>query len=493
MSTPFLHEDFLLESAPARELYHRYAADLPIIDYHCHLPPAEIAQNKRWDNITQIWLYGDHYKWRAMRTAGIAEEYCTGSASDWEKFEKYAELMPKALRNPLYHWTHLELKKYFYISDRLLGPETARAVYEECNRVIAAPDFSSRTLMQKSKVEVVCTTDDPVDTLEHHIAIAKDKSFDIQVRPTWRPDKSLAVDKPGIFSAWLKQLEQASQLSIESLDGLLTVLRKRHDFFHANGCRLSDRGLETLYAEDCTNAEAAGVFQKVLAGKVPVPDEVIRFKSFMLHELAVMDAEKGWTQQLHYGALRNNNSQMLNRLGPDTGFDSIGDWPAAAGMSRYFDRLDRQGMLPKTIIYNLNPRDNEMVATMTGNFQDGKTAGKMQFGSAWWFTDQLDGMTRQIEALSQMGLLSQFVGMLTDSRSFLSYTRHEYFRRLLCNMLGSDIERGRIPNDLALVGKMTEDICYYNARNYFGFFQLTNRGISPLEPMPANGLRVIKR
>ena len=473
MTTPFIHEDFLLDSAPARELYHRHAADLPIIDYHCHLPPAEIAQDKRWENLTQIWLYGDHYKWRTMRTVGIAEEFCTGQASDWAKFEKYAGLMPKTLRSPLYHWTHLELKKYFGIADRLLGPDTAREIYEECNRIIATPEFSCRSLMKQSKVEVVCTTDDPVDSLEHHIAIAKDKSFAVQVRPTWRPDKSLAVDKPEIFGAWLNQLEAATQSSVTSLDGLLTALRIRHDFFHAHGCRLSDRGLETVYAEDCAASDASAIFQKVLAGKPLAQDEVLRFKSFMLHELAVMDAEKGWTQQLHYGALRNNNSRMFEKIGPDTGFDSIGDWPVAAGMSRYLDRLDRKGMLPKTIIYNLNPRDNELVATMTGNFQDGKTAGKMQFGSAWWFTDQLDGMARQIEALSQMGLLSQFVGMLTDSRSFLSYTRHEYFRRLLCNILGGDIARGRIPNDLALVGKMTQDICYYNARNYFGFFDAT--------------------
>ena len=471
MGTPFIHDDFLLDSAPARELYHRYAADLPIIDYHCHLSPAEVAQDKRWENITQIWLYGDHYKWRAMRTAGIAEKYCTGDASDWEKFEKYAGLMPRALRNPLYHWTHLELKAYFGISDRVLGPDTAREIYEECNRIITSPDFSCRSLMKKSKVEVVCTTDDPVDSLDHHIAIAKDKSFGIQVRPTWRPDKSLAVDKPALFGPWLKRLEESSGMSIANLDGFLAALRKRHDFFHANGCRLSDRGLETVYAEDCLASEAAAIFQKALSGKMPALDEALRFKSFMLHELAVMDAETGWTQQIHYGALRSNNGRMFDQLGPDTGFDSIGDWSVAAGMSRHFDRLDRAGKLPKTIIYNLNPRDNELVATMIGNFQDGITAGKMQFGSAWWFTDQLDGMTRQIEALSQMGLLSQFVGMLTDSRSFLSYTRHEYFRRLLCNILGDDIARGRIPNDLELVGKMTQDICYYNARNYFGFYE----------------------
>jgi len=379
--------------------------------------------------------------------------------------------MPKALRNPLYHWTHLELKKYFGISDRLLGPDTAKSVYEECNRVIRTPEFSCRALMKKSNVEVVCTTDDPVDSLEHHLAIAADPSFDIQVRPTWRPDKVLAVEKPQIFLPWLKQLEAASQTSVNNLDALLDALRKRHDFFHASGCRLSDRGIETLAPSECTASEAAAIFDKTLTGGAISRAELAAYRAFMLHELAVMDAEKGWTQQLHYGALRNNNSRMFGNLGPDTGFDSIGDWPAAEGFSRYLDNLDRIGKLPKTIIYNINPRDNELIATMIGNFQDGVTAGKIQFGSGWWFLDQLDGMTRQIEALSQLGLLSQFVGMLTDSRSFLSYTRHEYFRRLLCNILGCDIARGLLPNDLPMVGKMTQDICYYNARNYFGFFE----------------------
>ena len=470
MNTEFIHEDFLLGSKSARELYHRYAADLPIIDYHCHLKPSEIAEDKRWENITQIWLYGDHYKWRAMRTAGIGERCCTGDASDWEKFKSYAEVVPKALRNPLYHWTHLELKRYFGVSDRLLGPDTAQSIYDDCNRIIASPDFSCRSLMKQSKVEVVCTTDDPVDSLEYHIAIAADTSFATQVRPTWRPDMAFAVDKPEAFAGWIAKLEAATQMDIATVDSLLGALRKRHDFFHAHGCRLSDRGLETVYGEEFTAAEAGAIFSKARAGKPLTASEVLLFKSFMLHELAVMDAEKAWTQQLHYGALRSNNTAMLRKVGPDTGFDSIGDWSAASGMSRYFDRLNQLGSLPKTIIYNLNPRDNELVATMLGNFQDGETAGKMQMGSGWWFLDQLDGMTRQIEALSQLGLLSQFVGMLTDSRSFLSYTRHEYFRRLLCNILGSDMERGLLPNDLALVGKMVADISYYNARNYFGFF-----------------------
>ena len=470
-SRPFIHEDFLLDTPAARELYHRHAADLPIIDYHCHLPPKEIADDIRWDNMATLWLGGDHYKWRAMRTAGVNERFCTGDATPWEKFEQYAATMPKLLRNPLYHWSHIELARYFGVSDKLLNPETARGIYDHCNTLLAQPDFSCRGLMKKSKVEVVCTTDDPVDSLEHHAAIAADVSFDIQVRPTWRPDKALIIDQPAAFAAWLEALEKSSGLSISTLSDLMAALQNRHDFFASQGCRLSDRGVDTVWAEDCTESEAASIFAKARAGAAVTPGEVLRYKSHLLHELAVMDAAKGWTMQIHYGAIRNNNTRMKNRVGADCGFDSIGDLPVAAALAKLLDRLDLAGSLPKTIIYNLNPRDNELVATMLGNFQDGITAGKIQFGSGWWFLDQLDGMTRQIESLSQLGLLSQFVGMLTDSRSFLSYTRHEYFRRLLCNILGDDIERGRLPNDLSLVGKMVEDISYHNARRYFGFYE----------------------
>ena len=465
----FIGENFLLDTVQARELYHQYAADLPIIDYHCHLPPAEIAGDKRWENITQVWLYGDHYKWRQMRTAGIAERYCTGNASDREKFDKYAELMPQALRNPLYHWSHMELKNVFGIADRLLSPATAESIWKESLKVIASPEFSARGLMKKAKVEVVCTTDDPVDSLEHHQAIAREP-FPVQVRPTWRPDKCWAVANPAVFNGWTDRLAGAVDADIGNLDEFLTALRKRHDVFHAQGCRLSDRGIAFIPAEACTVAGAGIIFSKVRAGKTVSAEEALAFQSFMLHELAVMDAEKGWTMQVHYGVLRSNNTRQFAVLGPDTGFDSIGDWPTGEGMVRHFDRLDRIGKLPKTILYNINPRDNELIATMIGNFQDGETPGKMQFGSAWWFLDQLDGMTRQIEALSQLGLLSRFVGMLTDSRSFLSYARHEYFRRLLCNILGEDMARGRIPNDMVMVGKTVADICYHNARGYFGFF-----------------------
>jgi glucuronate isomerase len=464
----FIHDDFLLETPQARRLYHEYAAPQPIIDYHCHLPPSEIAENKRWPDIASLWLGGDHYKWRAMRAVGIDERFCTGEATPWEKFSKYSEAMPQFLRNPLYHWSHLELARYFGIDD-LLSPSTARKIFDHCNEKLTQPEFSARGFMERSKVETVCTTDDPVDSLEHHRAIAADNTFAIRVLPTWRPDKALLIDRLETFSQWLGALEQAAGMSISSLEDLMSALQTRHDFFAEQGCRLSDRGIETVFADDCSHAEASAIFAKARAGQSVTPAEAMRYKSFLLHELAVMDATKGWTMQIHYGALRSTNSRMLGKIGPDTGFDSIGDWPVASMMARHFDRLDSAGKLPKTIIYNLNPRDNEVIATMIGNFQDGITAGKMQFGSGWWFNDQLDGMTRQIEALSQLGVLARFVGMLTDSRSFLSYTRHEYFRRLLCNILGSDMQRGLVPDDIELVGALVADISYRNARDYFGF------------------------
>lgn len=465
----FIHDDFLLGTKQARKLYHDHAASLPIIDYHCHLPPAEIAEDKRWTDMAAVWLGGDHYKWRAMRTSGISEHYITGNASPWEKFEKFAEIAPKLLRNPLYHWTQLELARYFGIHD-LLSPSTARAIYDRCNEKLAQPGFSARGMMERFHVEVVCTTDDPADSLKYHKAIAADSNFHIQVRPTWRPDKALAVDQPGVLSDWLTSLEKAVGHPVSSLDDLMNALQNRHDFFAENGCRLSDRGINTVWAEDCTHAEASAVFLKARDGRTVSPDEAIRYKSYLLHELAVMDAAKGWTMQIHYGAQRNNNTRMLLKLGTDSGFDSIGDLPIAASLAKHLDRLDTAGCLPRTIIYNLNPRDNAVIATMIGNFQDGVVAGKLQFGTGWWFMDQLDGMTRQIETLSQMGMLSHFVGMLTDSRSFLSYTRHEYFRRLLCDIFGKDMERGLIPDDEELVGGMVRDICYGNARKYFGFF-----------------------
>ena len=453
--TNFISDDFLLDCEPACRLYHEYAKSMPIIDYHCHVPPEQIARDHRFETITQIWLAGDHYKWRAMRTNGVDERYCTGDASDWEKFQKWAETVPKTLRNPLYHWTHLELKFPFGIADRLLNSESAKPVWEACNAALAKPEFSCRGIMKQFNVVLVCTTDDP--------------SFDIQVLPAWRPDKAMAVDVPEAFNAYVERLAAVADIEISSFDAFMEALRKRHDFFGSMGCRVSDHGIETMYAEDYTDKEIGDAFNTVRSGR-PLGDEArLKFKSAMLYEFAVMDHEKGWVQQYHLGALRNVNSRMIQRIGPDSGFDSIGDFAIARSLGRFLDRLERQERLAPTILYSLNPADNAMLATMIGNFQEGSHPGKMQFGSGWWFLDQLDGMRRQIDDLSNMGLLSLFVGMLTDSRSFLSYTRHEYFRRLLCSILGNDMSRGLIPSDYDLVGGMVRDICYFNAARYFGF------------------------
>jgi len=465
----FIHDDFMLESKEAVRLYHDYAEDMPIIDYHCHLPPQEVAADKRWDNMSQVWLYGDHYKWRTMRSNGIDEKFCTGDATDREKFDKFAETMPYLLRNPMYHWSHLELSRYFGIEDLLLSPETADEIWTRTQEKLQDPQMSARGLMKQSNVVLVCTTDDPTDSLEHHLSVAADTDFKSQMLPTWRPDKFLAIDKGYQWISWIEKLERASGMQVKSVSAMLSALKKRHDFFDSVGCRLSDYGLDTVYAEKYRDSEIESAFEKgINMQQVPV-DQVRKFKSAMLYELVKMDAESDWTVQIHYGALRNNNSRMAGRIGPDTGFDSIGDRPIAEALSAFMNRLDFEQKLPRTILYTLNPRDNEVLGTMLGNFQDGKTAGKIQLGSGWWFNDQIDGMTRQIEALSQLGLLSRFVGMLTDSRSFLSYTRHEYFRRLLCNILGNDIKRGLIPQDFDLVGRMVEDISYKNAANYFGF------------------------
>jgi glucuronate isomerase len=465
----FITDDFLLQTKSAVRLYHEHAAGMPIIDYHCHLPPAQVAENHRFENLTQIWLAGDHYKWRAMRANGVPERFCTGEATDREKFQKWAETVPKTLRNPLYHWTHLELKRPFGISDRLLGPDTAQSVWDDCRRLLAQDRFSCRGIMEQMNVVLVCTTDDPADRLEHHAAIAADRSFRIKVLPTWRPDRGIAVESPAAFNAWLDRLSAASDVEIHDLDAYREALARRHDFFHRMGCRVSDHGLDTLYAETYTEGEIRAIFRKLRDGREPAADEVLKFKSAMLWEFAVMDHARGWTQQFHIGAMRSTNTRRLRELGPDTGFDSIGDWPVAHSLSRFLDRLDGEDRLARTILYHLNPAQNDVLATMIGNFQDGRTPGKIQLGSGWWFLDQRDGMLKQLESLSNMGLLSRFVGMLTDSRSLLSYTRHEYFRRILCDLLGGEIERGLLPNDLGLVGAMVEDICYYNAERYFGF------------------------
>ncbi|MCL3780741.1 glucuronate isomerase [Prolixibacteraceae bacterium JC049] len=463
----FLDDNFLLQTPSAERLYHEYAADLPIIDYHCHIPPQEIADDKQFANMTAIWLAGDHYKWRGMRTNGINEKYVTGDASDWEKFEKWAETVPYTLRNPLYHWTHLELKKPFGITD-ILNKETAKSVWERCNEMLATPEFSCRNLIRKANVEVICTTDDPADTLEWHKKI-KDDGFEVKVLPSWRPDKAMMADDPATYNEYLDRLAAISEVEISDYASLVKALEKRHDFFNEMGCRLSDHGLERFHAEEYTQEEVEAIFLKVRRGNALTAVELEKFKSAMLLLFGQMDHAKGWTQQFHVGALRNNNTRMFNQLGPDTGFDSIADELVASAMSKYLNRLASTDQLTKTILYNLNPAHNEVYATMLGNFQDGSVAGKIQFGSGWWFLDQKDGMEKQMNALSNLGLLSRFVGMLTDSRSFLSYSRHEYFRRILCNLLGNDMENGLIPADFDLVGKMVQDICYYNAKNYFNF------------------------
>ena len=465
----YINEDFLLQNDIARELYHEHSAAMPIIDYHCHLSPEYIASDRRFDDLGQLWLEGDHYKWRAMRTNGIDEKFITGKETSFrEKYDRWSETVPFTMRNPLYAWTHLELKRVFGVS-KILKPSTAEEIWEECTALLQQPGYSARGLMKKFNVETVCTTDDPVDTLEHHKALKKE-GFEIKVLPAWRPDKAMAVDDPGKYIQYINKLSEVSGTEIKSFSTLIEALRKRHDYFADTGCRLSDHGIEQFYASDYTEKDLDNILEKVFSGASPYPDEVSMFKSAMLYEMAVMDWEKGWTQQFHYGAIRNNNSRMFSILGPDTGYDSIGDFTVALTLSRFLDRIASDGKLTKTILYNLNPGDNELIATMTGNFQDGTVPGKLQFGAGWWFLDQETGMTNQLNTLSLMGLLSRFVGMLTDSRSFVSYPRHEYFRRILCNMLGEDVEKGKIPlSEISTVRKMVEDISYYNARDYFSF------------------------
>lgn len=463
----FLDENFLLQSETAKILYHDFAEKMPIIDYHCHLPVEQIANDINFDNVTQIWLYGDHYKWRAMRTNGVDESYCTGNKTDFEKFEKWAETVPYTLRNPLYHWTHLELQRYFDVHE-ILNAESAKMIYAECTKKLQTKEYSVRNLMRKMNVKVVCTTDDPTDTLEHHQKI-KDDNFEIKVLPAFRPDKAMNVDDPDTFNEYVNILEVVSGIKVTSYESYLAALKQRHDFFATMGCSVSDHGLEYIYAEDYSEKEITVIFTKIQKGNNLSAEENLKFKSAMLHVFAIWDHEKGWVQQYHVGAFRNNNLRKYKESGPDTGWDSIGDYPQGSAMIKFFDTLDSSDQLTKTIIYNLNPADNELVASMTGNFNDGTIPGKIQFGSAWWFLDQKDGMTKQINALSNMGLLSRMVGMLTDSRSFLSYPRHEYFRRIICNLFGNEIEKGELPDDLNWTGKIIQDLCFYNAKNYFGW------------------------
>ena len=463
----FLDENFLLQSETAQQLYHGFAKQMPIIDYHNHLPADQIANDINFENLSQVWLYGDHYKWRAMRANGINEKYCTGNATDYEKFEQWAATVPYTLRNPLYHWTHLELQRYFNI-DTILSPETCKEIFDECTAKLKTKEYSVKNLLRKMNVKVLCTTDDPTDTLEHHKKI-KAEGFEIKVLPAFRPDKAMNVDDVAVFNAYVNKLQAVSNILIASFDDYLDALKSRHDFFAEMGCTISDHGLEQIYAVDYNDSEIKNIFRKLTAGESISQPENMKFKSAMLIKFAEWDHEKSWVQQYHLGALRNNNSRMLNTLGPDTGWDSIGDFSQAKQLSKFLDRLDSTGQLAKTILYNLNPNNNEIIAAMTGNFNDGSVAGKIQFGSGWWFLDQKDGMTKQINALSNMGLISKFVGMLTDSRSFMSYPRHEYFRRLLCNIFGEEMENGELPENKEWIGKVIQDICYNNAKGYFGW------------------------
>ena len=462
----FMDESFLLKNRTAERLFHEYAKGMPIFDYHCHLSPREIAENKRYRSITEVWLGGDHYKWRAMRANGISEEYITGSAPDKEKFMKWAETMPLCIGNPLYHWTHLELIRYFGI-DLLLGPDTAEEIWDRCNEMLARGDFSARSFIKRSNVKVVCTTDDPTDTLEYHMQLAEDRAFEVKVLPAFRPDKSINIEKDG-FTQYIARLGEVSGLDIRSLDALTAALEKRIEFFHRTGCRISDHGLDTAVYCESTYEEVNIILKKALEGKQLTVEETGKYKTYMMLFLGKQYSRLGWTMQLHFGALRNSNTRMMRLLGPDTGFDSIADHIFAEDLAKFLDALDVNGELPKTILYCLNPRDNEVLASIIGCFQDGKTPGKLQFGSGWWFNDQKDGMEKQMTALANLGLLSRFVGMLTDSRSFLSYTRHEYFRRILCSMLGQWVEDGEAPNDMKLLGSMVKDICFNNAAGYFG-------------------------
>jgi len=463
----FLDENFLLKTKTAQQLYHEYAVEMPIIDYHCHLPPQQIADDMQFENLTQAWLYGDHYKWRAMRTNGVDESYCTGTKNDFEKFKKWAETVPYTLRNPLYHWTHLELQRYFDVQD-ILNPDTAKKIYEAATTKLQTPEFSVRNLLRKMNVKLVCTTDDPVDSLEHHLKIKQD-GFEIPILPAFRPDNAMNVSSAEKFNNYIKKLEKVTDIAVSSFDDFLYALQNRHDFFASFGCSVSDHGLENICADDFTGSEIDAIFTKIHGGKELNEFEQLKFRSAMLIHFAEWDWEKGWVQQFHLGSLRNNNSRMTQTLGADTGWDSIGDFSQGRSLAKFLDKLDSNNKLAKTILYNVNPSDNELMATMVGNFNDGSSAGKVQWGSAWWFMDQKEGMERQMNTLSNMGLLSRFVGMLTDSRSFLSFPRHEYFRRILCNLFGDEIENGELPNDVKWVGKIIQDICFNNNRNYFNW------------------------
>ncbi len=462
----FITDDFLLQNDTARTLYHEYAKSEPIFDYHCHLPPEDVAGNRRFANLFEIWLEGDHYKWRAMRANGVPEPLCTGDADPYEKFLAWCKTVPHTLRNPLYHWSHLELQRYFDI-DLPINEDTAKEIWEAGNETLKSDDLSAHGILKRFKVKVVGTTDDPTDSLENHQAI---QSMDLETKviPTFRPDKGLQVDNPTAFNEWVDRLSEVAGIAIDSLSSFLDALKKRHDFFHEMGGRLTDHGLERCFYAETSEATVSNVFNNARKGTAATKSEREQFGFFLMREVGRWNAEKAWTMQLHLGALRSNNTRMFNAVGPDTGFDSIGDTPQVETMGKFFDSLDQTNQLPKTVVYNLNWSDNYSVATMLGNFQDGVIPGKMQLGTGWWHLDQKEAMAAQMNALSNLGLFPRFVGMLTDSRSFLSYPRHEYFRRILCNLVGTDVENGELPKDMELVGGMVRNICYQNAVDYFG-------------------------
>jgi glucuronate isomerase len=462
----FIHEDFLLHSKAARRLYHGYAASEPILDYHSHLSPADIAADRRFRNLFEIWLEGDHYKWRAMRANGVSERFCTGDATPREKFDAWARTVPFTLRNPLYHWTHLELQRYFGI-DELLNERSASAVWKRANAALGTGELTAQGILRRFKVRVLCTSDDPCDDLQHHRSLA-DSDAGFRVYPTFRPDKAFLVNDPEAFNAWIRRLEEASNVGIASLPHFLDGLKQRHDFFHAAGARLSDHGLARCYATACNERQAAAIFEKARSGKAATNEEHEQFASYLMLFLGRLDAERSWTKQLHLGALRSVNVRRVRELGPDAGFDAIGDWSQSKSFCEYLNSLEQEHALPKMIVYNSNPADDYAFATAVGSFQDGSIAGKIQFGSAWWFLDQKEGIEWQLNALSNTGLLSRFIGMVTDSRSFMSFPRHEYFRRVLCNLLGREMENGELPNDEKLVGGMVRNICFENARQYLG-------------------------
>ena len=464
---PFLNEDFLLQNDTAVELYHEYAKPMPIFDYHCHLNPGEIAEDKKYRNITKLWLGGDHYKWRAIRSNGIDEKYVTGDASDRDKFMKWAQTIPSCVGNPLYHWTHLELRRYFGI-EQLLSLDTANEIWNICNEMLESEDFSAKTLIRRSNVRVLCTTDDPTDTLEYHKIISADENFDVKVLPTFRPDKALNITSSG-FADWIHKLEHVTNRDIKDIENLKAALLDRIEFFNNAGCRISDHAMDPMIYRESTDKEASEIFQKALSGQIPDSYEAEKYKTVVMLFLARQYSKLGWTMQLHLGTMRNCNSKMMRLLGPDTGFDAIGDWNHAQPLAKFLDALDEIDELPKTILYSLNASDNDVLATIMGCFQGNCVPGKIQLGSAWWFNDQKDGMQKHLTSLANLGLLSNFVGMITDSRSFLSYTRHEYFRRILCNMIGIWVEDGEAPKDMKLLGKMVQDICYNNAVRYFTF------------------------